>query len=150
MNIKSTPTVALQLETLKEEEIKIIFLNNSNHYLLEYVFILFEEEGYRLVVNRGGEILTNKNYKTVKGAKTAFLKFHGLWAVMDDVRPIWSHVYTPPTEWLDQILGAYQKLSTNMLSIFLFPLWLTMCVKRFKLQIPKYKLHATLRSSSAT
>ncbi len=107
MNNKSAPTVELQLETSIEEEFKIIRLINENHYLLEYVFILFEEEGYRLVVNRGGEIITNKNYKTVKGAKKAFLKCHGLRSVMDDVRPKWSHVYTPPAEWLDQRLESH-------------------------------------------
>ncbi len=104
MNNKSAPTVELQLETRIEVERKIIPLINSNHYLLEYVFIVFDEEDYRLVVNRCGEIITDENYKTVKGAKIAFLKFHGFLAVMDEVRARWSHAYTPDKEWLEQRL----------------------------------------------
>ncbi len=88
----------------EEKEKKIIHLNNSIHYLLECVFIVFEEEGYRLMVDRGGEIITDKNYKTVQGAKIAFLKFHGLLAVMDEVRAKWSHAYPPGKEWLEQRL----------------------------------------------
>ncbi len=106
MNKIKNPTVELQLLRIKEEENekKIICLNNSSHYLLEYVFIVFEEEGYRLVVDKGGEIITNKNYKTVQGAKVAFFKVHSLLAVMDGVRPIWSHAYPPGKEWLEQRL----------------------------------------------
>ncbi len=101
---KNTPTVDLRLETTIEEQRKIIRLINENHYLLEYVFILFEEEGYRLVVKKGGEIITNKNYKTVQVAKAAFFKVYSLLAVMDGVRPKWSHIYTPDKEWLEQRL----------------------------------------------
>ncbi len=103
---KNAHTIGIQIETRIEEknEAKIILLTNSIHYSLEYVFITFEEESYRLVVNRDGELVTDENYKTLKGAKIAFLKFHGLWAINEKIRPKWSHIYTPDNEWLEQRL----------------------------------------------
>ena len=104
MNKKRTPTVELRLETTIEEERKIIRLINSYLYFLGFVFIVFEEEGYRLVVYKGGEIIKNKNYKTVEEAKEAFFNVYSLLAVMDGVIPQWTHAYPPDIEWLDQRL----------------------------------------------
>jgi hypothetical protein len=103
---KNTHTIGIQIETRLEvkNEPKIIFLINSMHYLLEYVMIVFEEENYRLVVNRFGEIVTDENYKTLRGAKIAFLKFHGLLASNEKIRSKWSHIYKPDKEWLEQRL----------------------------------------------
>jgi hypothetical protein len=104
MNNKRVPTVEFKLEPTIEEKSKVISLFNSHLFFLGRVFIVFEEEGYRLVVKRGGEIITNKNYKTVNEAKIAFLEFHGSLAFKDDVVPIWSHIYPPEKEWLEEKL----------------------------------------------
>jgi hypothetical protein len=82
----------------------MFFLIHSIHDLLEYLFIVFEEEGYRLVVNRVGKIIKNKNYKTVEEAKEAFFNDYSLLAVMDGVIPQWTNAYPPDIEWLDQRL----------------------------------------------
>jgi hypothetical protein len=103
---KNTQTIGIQTETRIEvkNEKKIISLINSIHYFLECVFIVFEEESYRLVVNQYGEIVTDENYKTLKEAKIAFLKFHGLLAFNEKIRPDWSHSYSPDKVWLEQKL----------------------------------------------
>ena len=104
MNNKRVPTVEFKLEPTIEEEMEIIRLINESRYLLQYVMILFEEEGYRLVVKRGCKIITNKNYKTLNEAKEAFLELHGSLAFKDDVLPIWSHIYPPDKGWLEKKL----------------------------------------------
>ena len=106
MNIKGRPTVDLSLEIMIEEKRKISRLINSPHYALGLVFIVYEEEGYRLVVGEFDEIMTNKIYKTLKGAKRAFLKSFSYFAQNEKTRPSWSHIYTPDTKWLNQILES--------------------------------------------
>ncbi len=102
---KNTQRVELQLLTKIEVEKKIISLANSIHYFLRCAFIVFEEESYRLVVYRRGEIMTNENYKTVKGAKIAFLKFFSFMAHNEKVRAIWTTPYIPYKKWLEQRLN---------------------------------------------
>jgi hypothetical protein len=106
MYSKNTQTVGIQIEPGMEvkNEKKIISLINSIHYLLDYVFIVFEKDSFRLVVNRYGKILTDEKYKTLKGAKIAFLKLHGFLAFNEKIRANWSHIYTPDKEWLEQRL----------------------------------------------
>ena len=104
MNNKSAPAVELQLETTIEEERKIISLTNSRRYFLGYVFIVFEEESCRLVVYRKGKIVTDENYKTMKGAKIAFLKFFSFMAPNEKIRAYWTAPYVPYKEWLEKRL----------------------------------------------
>ena len=104
MNKKSAPTVDLRLETIMEIEKKIICLINSYHYLLKDVFIVFEEESYRLVVYRRGEIIINEKYKTVKGAKIALLKFFSFMAHNEKISAKWTAPYVPIKKWLEQRL----------------------------------------------
>ncbi len=101
---KNTPTIFLRLETKIEVERKIIRLINSYQYCLGLVFIVFDEESYRLVVYRKGEIVKDQGYKTVKGAKIAFLKFFSFMAHNEKIRVKWSHIYTPGKKWLEQRL----------------------------------------------
>jgi len=102
--ILQKPEVKLMTRLESEKEKPIIFMVNSSRYLLDYVIVVFEEYGYRLVVNRSGEIITNEMYETLKGAKIAFLKFHHLSAFFDDDSPIWSQAYVPDKEWLEKRL----------------------------------------------
>jgi hypothetical protein len=74
--------------------------------------VVFEPYGYRLVVNRSGDIITNKIYETLKGAKIAFLKFFHLLAHSEDDKPQWSHAYVPEEEWLEEKLQL--KLNNGM------------------------------------
>jgi AraC-like DNA-binding protein len=70
---------------------------------------VFEEYGYRLVVNRSGEIITDNTYETLGGAKVAFLKFNHLMAFFDADRPKWSHAYVPDKEWLEKRVKGKSK-----------------------------------------
>ena len=101
---KNTPTIFLRLETKIEVEKKIVRLINSYQYFLGLVFIVFEEESCRLVVYRKGEIVTDESYKTVKGAKIAFLKFFSFMAHNERVRAIWTAPYIPIKGWLEKNL----------------------------------------------
>jgi hypothetical protein len=75
--------------------IEISILNNSVFYLLEIVFIAAVKEGYRLVVILKRKLLTDKIYKTSKGARIGFLKLWGEKAWRRDVKANWSRFYTP-------------------------------------------------------
>jgi hypothetical protein len=106
MKIMSPPSFDLKLDIMIEEKRKISSLINSPYYFLKYVFIVFEEEGYRLFVKDVYEIKRNKIYKTFKGAKLAFLKSFSYLAQNEKTRPDWSHFYPPDTKWLDKILES--------------------------------------------
>jgi len=91
----------LNLE-LKLEQTKMSRLINSIYYFIEYVFIMAENESYRLVAIHQGKLLTNETYKTAKGAKIAFLKFWNYRAWQEGVRPKWSPFYPPDSKWLKE------------------------------------------------
>ena len=75
---------------------------NLCRYFPDYVFVVFEEYGYRLIVNRSGEVVTDEIYETLNGAKIAFHKFHRSLAFYDDEKPIWSHEYGADKEWVEK------------------------------------------------
>ncbi len=87
---------------VKLEQTKMSRLINSIYYFIEYVFIMTENEGYRLVAIHQGKLLTDETYKTAKGAKIAFLKFWKYRAWQQGVRPTWSHFYPPDSKWLKE------------------------------------------------
>jgi len=101
---KQMPDLQLLTGIEAKKEKKIIFMVNSAQYLLNYVMVVFEDFGYRLVVNRAGDIITDKIYDTLKGAKIAFLKFHHFFAYNKDVKPEWTRAYVPDNEWLEEKL----------------------------------------------
>ena len=108
---KQMPDLQLLTDVEAKKEKKITFMINSGRYLLNYVLVVFEDDGFRLVVNQSGEIITDKTYETLRGAKIAFLKFHHFLAHNDELKPIWSHSYVPEKEWLDEKLQL--KLNEN-------------------------------------
>jgi len=107
--ILQKPELKLLTRLESEKEKKIIIMVNSSRYLLDYVIVVFEEYGYRLVVNRSGEIITDNTYETLGGAKVAFLKFKHLMAFFDADRPKWSHAYVPDKEWLEKRVKGESK-----------------------------------------
>lgn len=78
----------------------ISFLLNSYHYFIDCVFILAADCGCRLVVNHQGEVLTDKYYDSIKGARIAFSRLYGRQAWRKTTRPDWSHFYQPEKDWL--------------------------------------------------
>ncbi len=91
------------------EPIQISVLNNSIYYLLEIVFIAAVKEGYRLVVILNRKLLTDKIYKTSKGARIGFLRLYGEKAWRDDVKAEWSCFYPPDKGWVEKKL-SYKKM----------------------------------------
>jgi hypothetical protein len=85
----------------EEKELKVSILINSVHYLLGKVFIVEDKRQFRLIVFNEGKLLTDMTYKTVKGARIAFLKFWGYKKAIKNINPIWSHFYPPDKYWLE-------------------------------------------------
>jgi hypothetical protein len=85
-----------------QEGKEIIILTNPVVYWLDYVLIVTEDKGYRLVVCGRDKILTDKRYRDVRGAKIAFLKYHQFRAVNRELKPVWSGAYAPDKNWLDE------------------------------------------------
>ncbi len=86
--------------------IEISILINYVYYFLETLFIMTVEGGYRLLVIHEGKLLTDKTYKTAKGARIAFSKLYGVRAWRDDVKAEWSRFYSPDAGWVEKKLSA--------------------------------------------
>lgn len=84
----------------------VVILTNSPIYFLDYVFIAFEENGYRLVASQRDVLVHNRSYKTLKGAKIAFVKTFQYLAYFPELHPDWSHPYQPDKMWLDSRLES--------------------------------------------
>jgi hypothetical protein len=80
----------------------ITLLQNSIYYFIECVFILIEENNYRLVALHNRRVLLDKSYKTLRGSKIAFSKFFQEKAWKQNIKPEWTHYYPPDKDWLDQ------------------------------------------------
>jgi hypothetical protein len=96
-----TETSDLQLREKEEKRLKVSILTNSEPYLLFRVFIFKEKGQYRLIVFNQGRLLTDVTYKTARGARNAFSRFWGSKKEKDNVRPEWTHFYTPKKKWLE-------------------------------------------------
>ena len=74
---------------------RISLLINSVYFFIESVFILETENGFRLIAIHQNKVLTDETYKTVKGAKIAFLKLFAYKAWEEGVKPQWTSFYPP-------------------------------------------------------
>lgn len=81
---------------------KISILISSIYYFLDFVFIISEENCFRLVVMHNKQLITNRTYKTVKAAKIAFSRLYGSKAWKEGLKPNWSVFYHPAVEWLNE------------------------------------------------
>lgn len=86
----------------KEEAQKISMLVNSVYYFIECVYILILHDHYRLVALHNGRVLTNKTYKTIRGAKIAFSKLYRKKVWKEEIKAEWSHFYDPDADWLEE------------------------------------------------
>jgi hypothetical protein len=87
---------------VQQNEQKITLLQNSIYYFIECVFILIEENNYRLIALHHRQVLLDKYYKTLKGSKIAFAKFFKEKAWEKNVKPEWTPYYPPDKDWLEQ------------------------------------------------
>jgi len=98
---KQAETSDLQLKLKDEKRLKVAILMNSTHYLLSRVFIFKEKGQFRLIVFSQGKLLVDATYKTGRGAKNAFSRFWASKKAIDNVKPKWTHFYTPEKDWLE-------------------------------------------------
>jgi hypothetical protein len=106
---QSAPSLNIELQQKEEKPIKISRLINSIYYFIESVFIIAEKQGYRLVAIHQGKLLTDQTYKTVKGARIAFLKMWSYKAWKEGVKAKWSHFYPPDPKWLEKNIQVERK-----------------------------------------
>ena len=80
----------------------ISVLKNSYKYFIEHALIISDGDYYRLLVIHEWVVLTDQCYKSLKGAKIAFLRLykHRCWKA--GVQPEWSDFYDPGVEYLNQ------------------------------------------------
>jgi hypothetical protein len=100
---EGNPNRKTVLKKEKESEtIKICTLLNSVYYFLEHVFILCQDDSYRLVVLHNNRLLLDRYYRTLRGARMAFRKIFRHHAWKEDVKSMWSHCYYPDEDWLEE------------------------------------------------
>ncbi len=85
-----------------DDRVKISFLINAVYWFTEYVFIVEEEKGYRLIAIHRGRLLVNRTYKKARSARIAFTRFfyNKIW--QKGIKPVWSPFYAPGSEWLER------------------------------------------------
>ncbi len=85
-------------------EPKVQRLNNSIYFAVDTVFILSRGEAYRLIVIHAGRVLKDTEYRTLRGAKIAFIRCYRKGAFglgRTKIEAEWSHSYSPDQDWLN-------------------------------------------------
>jgi hypothetical protein len=83
---------------------------NSAVYFIQFVFILQETNHFRLIAIQDMNKVTDKNYKTIKGAKIACAQLLRKQAPKKGMKPVWSFLYPPDEKWLKDKLGRKKGL----------------------------------------
>jgi hypothetical protein len=91
--------------------VHISLLLNAVYFFLQCVFIMRTEKGYRLIVVHQNRLLTDRTYKTFKGARIAFSKLWSYKAWESGVKPEWSLFYPPEPSWLSDRMKALLNVS---------------------------------------
>ncbi|UCH92703.1 MAG: hypothetical protein JSV88_20735 [Candidatus Aminicenantes bacterium] len=90
--------------TTKPGPPKIYRLINSIFYFIDCVFIMELVSGYRLVGIHLKNVLFDREYPGLKGAKIAFSKLNKKKAWSEDVEALWSYAYEPYSQWYEEKL----------------------------------------------
>ena len=78
---------------------------NSFFYFFKFVFILKDDNRFRLVIIQENRKSLDRKYKTIKGAKIACAKWLSLVSGSPEVKPVWSFLYPPDESWLQDKLN---------------------------------------------
>jgi hypothetical protein len=81
---------------------KISMLSNSIYYFLECVFIMTQNDHFRLIVIHNRRLLTDRSYKSERSARIAFSKIYGQKGWEKNLKPIWTQFYRPDGKWLKE------------------------------------------------
>jgi len=99
----SVPGTPPEFQTGEAKKISILI--NSVYYFIECVYILILHDRCRLIVLHRGRVLTDRTYKTVRGARIAFSKLYKHKGWKDGIKAQWSHLYDPEVKWLEEREG---------------------------------------------
>jgi hypothetical protein len=79
----------------------ISLLINSAYFFIDCVYILFQDGLFRLTAIHNRIVLKDSCYRTVKGARIAFVKQfkHKFWT--DEVKAEWTDFYNPDEKWIE-------------------------------------------------
>lgn len=88
---------------------QVSLLINHGYYFLQYVFIMVEDTGFRLVVIHQGNVLTYRLYDSLRAARTAFARLYNRKSWQKGVKANWSQLYSPGQEWFDEKLALIKK-----------------------------------------
>ena len=75
-------------------------LTNSIHYFLDYVYIIAVENGFHLVVIHHRQVMMDKVFKSVRGAKISFSKLFKDKTWKENIQVDWSRFYSPEKYWI--------------------------------------------------
>jgi hypothetical protein len=97
------------------EEYKIQRLVNSILFGQEVVFILFTDQGHRLVAINGGQVTVEDHYPTLRGAKIAFSRYFSKARMTDEVsiKVNWTHTYPADPNWIKPYLDICRPEETS-------------------------------------
>ncbi len=86
-------------------------LSNCLYFSLEYCFILFEDDGFRLIC-KGMDHVIVTHHQTLPAAENAFELLY-LDQVLVPCRPVWSPAYYVFNSWLKKHLQEIKTLTGN-------------------------------------
>ena len=89
---------------------KLYRLVNNGYFFLRYVFILGENGDYRLVVIHDNRLLTDRHYKSLSHAKSAFARMYNRKSWKKGVKPEWSTFFPLGISWVkDEIEYSFKE-----------------------------------------
>jgi hypothetical protein len=79
----------------------ISLLINSAYYFIESVYILHDNNQFRLIVLHKGMVLKDTSYKTARDARIAFQKQFKSKSWKKGVKAQWTVFYNPDQKWIE-------------------------------------------------
>jgi hypothetical protein len=94
------------------QEVVISMLLNSIHYYLDCAFIIHSAHEFRLAVFHRNNVLLDKRYTTLKGAKIAFHKIYRHQVCIEGVEARWEE-YIPESSWIEKKMAILERNQTH-------------------------------------
>jgi hypothetical protein len=91
--------------------LKLCSLINPAFYFIDWVYIVERQGGFRLIANHKGNLLFDKHYKTLHGAKIAFSKLFKHLGWKKRMKAQWSPFYEPDSNWLKDKKGTEEYMN---------------------------------------
>jgi hypothetical protein len=87
------------------DSLEITVLMNSVYYFLHWVIIIREDGYYRLVVLNNEEMIFDKKFRSIRGAKIAFSKLFPFQIAALEPKSEWTPFYKPDPKYLEDKLN---------------------------------------------